>query len=204
MKTTLQERLEEAIWAAHSLYDRSKTAGSSANISFLADGIVYISASGTCFGRLRPEDFAQVSLLDGKPLNGLKPSKEFALHQALYQKGDGIQAVIHTHSPYATLWSCLPGHAPDDVIPAYTPYLRMKLGRVALVPYAKPGSEELFSLFRGNLSGDVDGYLLKSHGPIVGAKSMMDAYYALEELEESARLAWMLRHEPDREAMLLP
>jgi ribulose-5-phosphate 4-epimerase/fuculose-1-phosphate aldolase len=71
----------------------------------------------------------------------------------------------------------------------------MKLGRVVYVPYAKPGSEELFSLFATALDS-ADGYLLANHGPLVGAKDMMEAFYALEELEESARIAWLLRGEP--------
>ena len=70
----------------------------------------------------------------------------------------------------------------------------MKLGRVALVPYAPPGSEELFGLFSEHLS-DTDGYLLANYGPIVGGKTIMDAFTALEELEESAKIAWMLRNE---------
>ncbi len=200
---TLQEKMEQAVWVARSIYDRGKTAGSSANISFLHEGEVYISASGTCFGTLTPEQFARVTLEDGTPKTQLKASKEFTLHQILYQKGSGVEAVIHTHSTYATLWSCLPHENLQDVIPPYTPYLRMKLGRVALTPYGKPGSQELFDAFRASVS-DTNGYLLKNHGPIVGAKEMMEAYFALEELEESAKIAWMLRNEPNQEQLLIP
>lgn len=65
----------------------------------------------------------------------------------------------------------------------------MKLGTVGLVPYGKPGSEELFPAFRQCVSGS-DGFLLENHGPIVGGKNLLDAFYCLEELEESARMAW--------------
>ncbi|MCI8649944.1 MAG: aldolase [Anaerotruncus sp.] len=201
MENSLQKKLEQAVWVARSLYDRGKTSGSSANLSLLHEGAVYISASGTCFGNLSVADFACVAL-DGKPLDQRKASKEFELHRALYQKNPAIQAVIHTHSTYATLWSCLPHLDAKNAIPPYTPYLGMKLGCVALTPYAAPGSEELFRLFRESLC-ESNGYLLKNHGPIVGAPSMMEAYFALEELEESARIAWMLRNEPEREQMLI-
>ncbi len=100
-----------------------------------------------------------------------------------------IQAVIHTHSFYATLWSCAVHKNRTDCIPQYTPYLKMKLGTVGLVPYGKPGSEELFPAFRQCVSGS-DGFLLENHGPIVGGKNLLDAFYCLEELEESARMAW--------------
>ena len=70
----------------------------------------------------------------------------------------------------------------------------MKLGKVRLVPYAKPGSEELFSAFRERM-GEGNGYLLAHHGPVTGGVSLLDAFYGLEELEESARIAWELRKE---------
>ena len=70
----------------------------------------------------------------------------------------------------------------------------MKVGKIGLIPYAKPGSEELFRLFRENLS-DAGAYLLKNHGGIVGGKNILDAFYGIEELEESARIACLI--EPD-------
>lgn len=82
-----------------------------------------------------------------------------------------IQAVIHTHSFYATLWSCAVHKNRTDCIPQYTPYLKMKLGTVGLVPYGKPGSEELFPAFRQCVSGS-DGILgMKITGPVGGKKS---------------------------------
>ena len=181
--------LDEACWIGKSLFDRGKTAGSSANLSFLYQGKVWITASGQCFGRLTEESFA-VTDLDGNVLNGKKPSKELPLHLAMYKKaGSAVQAVIHTHSFYSVLWSCLPhGDSEDDVVPSYTPYLSMKLGKIRLVPYHRPGSEELFAAFRER-AGEGNGYLLANHGPVVGGETLMEAFYGLEELEESARIA---------------
>ena len=72
----------------------------------------------------------------------------------------------------------------------------MKLGPVGLVPYEKPGSEELFAAF-GNALGKSSGFLLNRHGPVVPGRDVMDAFFRLEELEESARIAWELRNETD-------
>lgn len=123
-----------------------------------------------------------------------KPSKEFPLHQMMYEKSEEIQAVIHTHSFYATLWSCAVHKNRTDCIPQYTPYLKMKLGTVGLVPYGKPGSEELFSAFRQCVSASVFPAVMdscwKTTGPLWGGKNLLDAFYCLEELEESARMAW--------------
>lgn len=187
MDDLLQKKLQDAVWAAHSLFERGKTSGSSANMSFLHDGVIYITASGSCFGTLTEGDFAAVTL-DGTPLNNKKASKEFTLHKHYYEKDPAIQAVIHTHGPYAVQWSCRVFDRDTDIIPNYTPYLRMKVGSIALVPYAPPGSDELFAAFKAALPKG-DGYLLKNHGGIIGGKSVMDAFYGIEELEESARVA---------------
>ncbi|MDO4277902.1 MAG: class II aldolase/adducin family protein [Lachnoclostridium edouardi] len=191
MDDTLKKKIEQAIWVGKSLFDRNKTSGSSANMSFLHEGTVYISGSGTCFGTLKPEDFAAVSL-DGAVLSEKKPSKELPLHLYLYQKDPKIGAVLHTHSTYSVLWSFLPVENEKDCIPDHTPYLKMKLGTVGMIPYEKPGTPALFSAFQDRIENS-DGYLLKQHGPVVPGKDIMDAFYCLEELEESARIAWELR-----------
>lgn len=190
----LQKKIEDACWIGGELFNRNKTTGSSANLSFAHKGRIYITCSGSCFGKLTEESFS-ITDMDGKLLEGPKPSKELPIHLMMYKKNDNVvQAVIHVHSHYATLWSCLPHEEVDDVIPSYTPYLKMKLGKIRLIPYAKPGSEELFSYFKENLS-DGNGYLLAHHGPVVGGKDLQNAFYGLEELEESSHIAWELRNE---------
>ncbi len=188
-----KENLRKAIWVARSLYDRNKTAGSSANLSFRERDLIYITGSGTCFGNLDEDSFSVVGL-DGKHVSGMKPSKELPLHALLYKHAESVGAVLHIHSFYATLWSCLEHGNEKDCIPSYTPYLKMKLGTVGLIPYAAPGSAALFDAFEKAI-GDSDGYLLKNHGPVVGGKDLMEAYFCMEELEESARIAWELRKE---------
>lgn len=189
-KQTIESKIREAIWVAHSLFERGKTSGSSANMSFKYGEQIYISASGSCFGTLSERDFVRID----KNGNGeweRKPSKEWPLHLAVYENFPETGAVIHTHSLYSILWSFVPDLKEDDCIPNHTPYLKMKLGTVGLIPYEKPGSQELFDAFRER-SGKSNGYLLKNHGPVVPGKSIMDAFYSLEELEESAHIAWEL------------
>lgn len=138
MDKELEQKLEDAVWAARSLFERGKTSGSSANMSFYHEGKIYVSASGTCFGTLTKEDFS-VLLPDGTHISGRKPSKEWPLHLSLYEKSENVKAVIHTHSPYSILWSFVPDLNETDCIPDHTPYLKMKLGTVGLIPYEKPG-----------------------------------------------------------------
>lgn len=186
----LTQLFDRALWVAHTLFKRNKVSGSSGNLSFRFGECIYLTGGGTCFGTLKREDFA---VLDQtfRHVSGPKPSKEGPLHCMLYQKNKDVQAVLHTHSFYSTLWSCLENEFSSDCIPSYTPYLRMKLGNIVRVPYELPGSEALFQRFEQSLT-DTKGYLLANHGPVVGAGSMEEAFYALEELEESAKIAWFL------------
>lgn len=193
MDTELNKKYTDAVWAAKSLFNRGFVTGSSANMSFLHDDIVYITKSGSIFGRLTADDLCKIDLA-GNSLDNNRPSKETPMHISLYKKSEHIKAIIHTHSFYATLWSCLPSIKEQDVIPSYTPYLDMQLGKIQLVPYYKPGTKELFSAFENALS-DTNGYILKNHGPIVGGNSIIDALSKIEELEISAKTAWYLRKE---------
>ncbi|MCD7735733.1 MAG: class II aldolase/adducin family protein, partial [Lachnospiraceae bacterium] len=81
---SLEKKYEQAVWVAHSLFERGKTAGSSANLSFLHEDKLYITGSGTCFGTLKKEDFSVVDLSE-KRYNEIKPSKELPLHRIFYE-----------------------------------------------------------------------------------------------------------------------
>jgi ribulose-5-phosphate 4-epimerase/fuculose-1-phosphate aldolase len=192
MSEKLKEKFQEIIWVARQLFDRGKTSGSSANLSFRHKDKVYVSGTNTCFGDLTIESFSVLSL-QGEHIKGIKPSKEYPLHLALYNSRQDNQAVIHTHSRYSTLWSCLEFDNKEDVIPSYTPYLDMKLGPIKLVDYYAPGSEELFDAFEQRVD-EQRGYLLQNHGPIVADETILKAFYSLEELEESAAIAWEFKN----------
>jgi len=187
-----EAELRRAVWVAHSLFERGKVTGSTANLSFLCEDKIYISASGTCFGTLTEEDFA-ITDRQGNVLNGKKPSKELPLHRIFYEKNRQISAVVHTHSFYSVLISCMEPKG-ERIIPKYTPYLDMKVGEIGLIPYAGPGTQELFDAF-AQRAGMKKGYLLKNHGLLVGGKDIMDAFCGAEELEESAKIAWFLKNE---------
>lgn len=194
MEVNLAEELRKAAWVANNLFERGMVTGSTGNISICREGKIYVSPSGGCFGRLCPEDFCVLDM-QGKQLAGsLKPSKEWPLHMQVYEAFPQLHSVLHTHSRYSVLWSCLEHESENDCIPDYTPYLRMRLGRVGLIPYEKPGSQELFRAF-GERIRQSDGWLLKRHGAVVPGKNVLEAFYALEELEEAAHIAWELRKE---------
>ena len=185
----IEEKTKEALWCAHKLFDRGLVRGSTGNISFFHEGRMYISRSGSCFGRLESEDLAVVPP-GGEILEG-KPSKEYPLHLTFYRKAPGTGAVIHTHSLYSTVFSCrLDAKECVGELFAYTPYLRMQTGgRIGMVDYYPPGSRELFAAFEKAFVPDTRAYLMGSHGIAAGAETAYKAFDLIEEFETSASIA---------------
>jgi ribulose-5-phosphate 4-epimerase/fuculose-1-phosphate aldolase len=185
---------EEICELGKSIFDRGLTAGSSGNISARLDDGWLFTPTNSSLGRLDP---ARLSKLDrnGKLLSGDPASKEAFLHLALYESSAG--AIVHLHSTHATAVSCMTGLDPASCIPPLTPYFVMKIGRLPLIPYHRPGDPRLGDAIRG-LAGKHGSVLLANHGPVVSGPTLEAAVYAMEELEETAKLFLLLRGQPAR------
>ncbi|GAA5628841.1 3-oxo-tetronate 4-phosphate decarboxylase [Brucella sp. NBRC 12953] len=185
-----EAQLRETICVlAKSMYDRGLTAGSSGNISArLSDGRLLVTPTGSCFGRLDPQ---RLSLFDpaGHLLDGDPPTKEMPLHTAFYEtRGARAQAVVHLHACHSVALSLLPDTDPDNMLPPLTAYSIIKLGKVKMLPYFMPGDPAIGAAIKG-LAGKRSAVMLANHGPVVAASDLEAAVYAIEELEETARLA---------------
>ena len=180
---------EQTLWVAHSLFQKGLVTGSTGNISYRDGNIIYISQSGSCFGLLDEYSFAEISI-DGKILRG-NPSKEWPMHIKIYQVNPDINAVIHTHSLYATIISCLSDLSTEKAkkLFEYTPYLKMQTkGNIEVVEFAKPGSKDLFEKFNDVVNKDTICYFLKNHGVFTAGDDMLKAFYVLEEVEQSCKI----------------
>ena len=188
-----EARLREAIcWWAASIFQRGLTGGASGNISARCeDGGLLVTPTGSSFGRLDP---ARLSRFDaaGRHVGGDAPTKEMPLHAAFYDTRAGAGAVVHLHSTHSVALSTLPETDPEDMLPPLTAYSIMRLGRVRLLPYFRPGDPAMGEAVRG-LAGRRSAVVLANHGPVVAARDLEAAVYAMEELEETARLALLLR-----------
>jgi ribulose-5-phosphate 4-epimerase/fuculose-1-phosphate aldolase len=177
---------------AKSMFDRGLTGGSTGNISArTTDGGLLVSPTGTSFGRLDP---AKLSRFDsaGQLIDGDPPTKEMPLHSAFYDTRSSAGAVVHLHSCHAVALSMMPDANEDNFLPPLTPYAIMKLGKVKLLPFFRPGDPAMGSAVRG-LAGKRSAVMLANHGPVVAAKDIEAACNAIEELEDTARLAMMMR-----------
>jgi len=195
---TPDKHLRELICTlAKSMYDRGLTGGSTGNISARTDdGGLLVTPTGACFGRLDP---ARLSLFDaaGQLVAGDKPTKEMPLHSAFYDTRTTTGAVVHLHSCHSVALSMLEDADPDNFLPPLTPYSIMKLGKVALLPVFLPGDPAMGDAVRG-LAGKRSAVMLANHGPVVAGKDIEAACNAVEELEDTARLALLTRGLPRR------
>lgn len=183
---------EDICTLAKSMFDRGLTCGASGNISArLPDGSLLVTPTGRAMGFLDP---ALLSHLDaeGRLLSGDPPTKEVPLHAAFYETRAGTGAVVHLHSTHSVALSMLPDTDADNVLPPLTPYSIMRLGKVKLLPFYMPGDPAMGEAVRG-LAGKRSAVLLANHGPVVAGKDIWATAFAMEELEETAKLALLTR-----------
>lgn len=182
---------------AASLFARGFSVGSAGNISMrLADGFL-ITPTNSCLGRLDP---ARIAKLDAgfAHVGGDRPSKEVFMHRAFYAAREDAGAVVHLHSTWATAVACLATVDQANPIPPLTPYFVMRIGRtMPVVPYYRPGDAAMEPAITAAARG-ARAVLLANHGPVVSGRTLTDAVYAAEELEEAAKLFMLLRQERTR------
>jgi 3-dehydro-4-phosphotetronate decarboxylase len=193
-----EARVREAICAfGKSLFERGLTPGSSGNVSARVDGGGWLmTPTNASLGALDP---ARLSRLDagGTLISGDQPTKESVLHLAMYAERPDAGGVVHLHSPHAVAVSCLDGLDREDVLPPITAYYVMRVGRLPLVPYFPPGDRALAEAVR-RLASRYHAVLLANHGPVAAGPSLESAVYAIEEIEETAKLYLILRGLPMR------
>jgi 3-dehydro-4-phosphotetronate decarboxylase len=191
---------EEICTTGASLYARGYTVGTAGNISARLDDGWLITPTDACLGRLDPARIAKVDTA-GQWVSGDKPSKTLTLHRAIYARNPEAHGIVHTHSTHLVALS-LAGVGTErgvwresDVLPPITPYYVMKVGHVPLIRYQRPGDPQVATQVAA-LARDVRGVLLERLGPVVWERSVSHASYALEELEETARLWLMTEPQP--------
>ena len=124
------------------------------------------------------------------------------MHRAFLTARPKSNAVVHLHSTYATAISCLASYPGARRIPWLTPYFVMRIGKdLPMLRYFQPGDvameEEIYAAAR-----TATAVLLANHGTVVSGRSLPDAVYAAEELEEAAKLATILGGKPSQELTL--
>ena len=193
---------DEICRVGRSMFERGLVHATAGNISVrLPTGAGFlITPTDACLGHLTPERLAWVAD-DGTQRDGNRASKTLALHRQLYAAAPEAQCVIHSHSTHlVALTLAGPGlgvWSTDAILPPITPYFVMKVGRVPLLPYHRPGDPAVGGLAAEAIAqarqrgAVLRAVMLDRLGPNVWHDSPAAALATLEELEETARL-WLM------------
>jgi L-fuculose-phosphate aldolase len=179
----------EIVRVARLLRARNLVIGTTGNVGArLAHGRIAITPATMDYDELTPDDVVIVepdgSLSEGRHM----PSSELPLHVAIFAARPDVQAIVHTHSPFATTFS-----AARREIPAAHYVLALLVApdrdTLRVAPYATFGTEELARNAVAALGRD-QAVLLANHGAIAVAGSLASALGRAERVEEVAMLAW--------------
>lgn len=187
----------EALCAlGRSLFARGLTHGSTGNLSARTETGFLMTPTGVSLGDLDP---GRLAILDatGRPIAGDPPTKEAALHLAMYRQRPRDAAVVHLHATHSVAVSVLADTDPANALPALTAYYAMRIGTLPMLPYYPPGDAALADAVAA-LATEHHAVLLAHHGPVVAGRSLAAAADAIEELEATARLWLLVRHDPVR------
>jgi methylthioribulose-1-phosphate dehydratase len=189
MTDEFQARARELIEAGRYIHSRGWVPATSGNFSArLADGRIAITVSGRHKGELTEADIMAVDA-EGRSLDGRKPSAETLLHTLIYRRYPKIGAVLHPHSPSATVLSRL---VRDELVLADYELLKALAGidthesRVVIpifpndqnIPRLALRVEEYLELH-----GDIYGYIIAGHGFYTWGETVRDALRHVEALE---------------------
>ncbi len=181
MNTYKQEIIETGRW----IMEKNLTWGTSGNISVRAGDRIYVTASGTVIGDLREEDISVVDL-EGKVLEGRKPSKETGMHLEVYRKRPEVAAVLHASPFWTTFAACTRMELKTDLF-IESMYYDEKLVRV---PYFHAGSSALAEAV-SEVAEKTHVILMEHHGMLCYDQNLKECRSALEVTENVCRMNLM-------------
>lgn len=158
------------------------TAGAGGNISAREGRLVWIKPSGLAMADLRGPDVCCVDLASGRQVEGkLKPSSELPMHLAIYRARPDVQAIFHTHSP----WASGVISAGVDVKPMFAEVIN-DLGSIATVPYKMTSTQELADA-AAEAAKEHDTLFLVNHGVVALGKNLKQALFRAQVAEDAAK-----------------
>ncbi|HDR3498659.1 TPA: L-fuculose-phosphate aldolase [Bacillus toyonensis] len=185
----LQKEREEIVAYGRKMISSGLTKGTGGNISIFnrEQGLVAISPSGLDYYETTPVDVVILNL-DGEVVEGeRKPSSELDMHLIYYRNREDINALVHTHSPYAKTIASLGWE-----LPAVSYLIAFAGPNVRCAPYETFGTKQLAeAAFEGMINRRA--VLLANHGLIAGANNIKMAFTVAEEIEFCAQIYYQTK-----------
>ena len=170
---------EELVATMQRIYRHKMTTTSGGNLSILdPEGGIWITPSRVDKGSLQPSDIVCVKP-DGTREGLHPPSSEFPFHREIYRRRPDIKAIVHAH-PGALVAFSICRQVPDTRVQSHA---HSVCGRVAIAPYACPGTAELGEKIAATFAQGADCVLLENHGVVIGGRDLHEAFQRFETLE---------------------
>jgi L-fuculose-phosphate aldolase/L-ribulose-5-phosphate 4-epimerase len=187
---TLKALREQVLEKAKQMIVDGLAFGAGGNISAFdrESGLVAITPSAIEYKHMRLEDIVIVDV-HGKLVEGAwKSTSETPMHTIFYREREDVNAVVHSHAPYASVFAII-----DEPIPMVVTEAALCIGGpVKVAPYCRPGTEELARSVLATM-GDGVAVLLGSHGMLAVGPDLREAYETTIATEMSARLTILAR-----------
>lgn len=153
-----------------------------------SSGLIAVTPSAIPYDRLQVEDIVVIER-DGSVVEGQwKATSELRLHLAFYRARAEVNAVVHSHAPYATLFG-VTGEALPMILTEAAACLG---GTVPVAPYCRPGTQELAESAVQTADKGM-AVILANHGLVTVGPDLNSAYDATLAVEATARTLWMAR-----------
>ena len=170
------------IVAARSLQKHQLGTGTAGNLSARIEQGYLITPTGMDYEVLTPANIVSMDLRGNRAEGDLKPSSEWRFHHDIYAQRSDAEAIVHTHSPYATALACT-----RQDLPAYH-YMVAAAGgsSIRCAKYATFGTQELSDHALAALA-ERQACLLANHGVIALGKDVASAFKMAQLVEELAK-----------------
>jgi L-fuculose-phosphate aldolase len=192
MTVSIQNKKDREILCSigRRIWQQALSPGTAGNISIrLSSGDILISPTLTSIGFMETENICLIDLHGNIKSVGTKPSSEHKLHLFIYRNRPEINAVIHAHPPYASAFAV----TGKELSTYIQPETFVFLGKVPLIKYGTPSTDELTTNLEPFLGKDFDNFLLQNHGVLCIGEDLERTYYNLETLENLAKVTVIAR-----------
>ena len=176
----MRKNVSEIIKVSKKIYDKGLVSGKSGNVSARFGNYIAITPTLKSLGDLEEKDIVLVDF-EGNTLTKGKPSSEVNMHLEIYKKRSDINAIVHTHSPYATGFAFT-----EKKLKRLEGFGAIKNPFLSSIDYEKPGSDELAQKASDGIS-DEDVLILKNHGVLCVGGTLAEAESLAGFVEETAK-----------------
>ena len=176
----MNDDISKLIKICNNVYEKQLVSGKSGNVSIRLDDYIAITPTLKPINGLDEKDIVLVDM-DGNPLTKGKPSSEVGMHLGIYKKRDDVDAIVHTHSPYATGFSF--NYDKLEILEDYCKFYNTNLSSV---DFEKPGSKELALKASEGIIGN-EALILKKHGVLCVGKNLKETESLANFIEEAAK-----------------